>query len=536
MSLNYHDGEGWTRTSWAQRKRFSDAYLCCPGPSLAGMDTAQIRGPGATVVAMTTAYPTVYPDLWFGSDRPECYDSSLWFQPFPKVTTNWQRGESAGGAMLYNCPNMFFADIEEVAPIQMFARMCRDVKFVWPKNTFWFTLHVLIWMGFRRIHLLGCDMGGKKDYCHDKTLSPEWHDFNAKLYDKLARELRAGTPDMRKRGVELISCTPASPINDFLKYLPMDYAVRKTRARYALPPSSEVKHCREVPPGRIGPRCYHIKGYRGLGDTVYMLPFIRNFAKQCKAAGDTLYISTPWPQLMAGIDAKLVQDHCGLWAQEKNLTAHVGDDGWNEAPEYATIKGLSYDGKKFKDGRTIIDMFNECLPLNGAPLDMHLEIPTEWKAAARAKVNTDKPVVFARPVTLRRASPWMAIRNCKQAVVQRTVAALADRYHVVSCADADGFHETLPDGPLAGVDQRFDAGELSLEEMIGMMAVSACLVGPVGFIIPFGIAMRKPTMAFFGGGEPPAALTDPEMDLSRLVCVGPGGDVAGAIARLGAML
>lgn len=226
MALWYDCGNGWVKSRGLARCHLgADAYLCCPGPSLAEVDTSALSGPGRMVFAVTTAYPAVRPDVWVGTDVPECYDRRVWAEPFIKVARGIYGGKRCQGRPLKSFPNVFFADIENAPFCEILDRRAHDATFVWNRNTFTVALHLVIWMGGRRIFLVGCDFGGKRDYHDDRGLSEDQRAANQHLMMNLVNDLRGLTPAAKERRIELISCTPDSPINAFLPFIPLAEAL-----------------------------------------------------------------------------------------------------------------------------------------------------------------------------------------------------------------------------------------------------------------------------------------------------------------------
>jgi hypothetical protein len=232
MSLWYDCGKGMAKSRHLARGDLgADLYLCCPGPSLKDIDPESLKVPGAYVMAINTAYPHIKPDLWMGMDMPDCYHKNIWWEPFPKILRGNYHGTTIGGAPVSRCPATFFADVEEGNPGEMFKRRAHDVKFVWASNTFHVAIHFAVWMGAKRIYLLGCDFGSKDDYYDERVLSDEHRERNRRLYKSLVESLRPLNSIGAKTGVEIVSCTPDSPANDQIAFMPLEEALARSPAR-----------------------------------------------------------------------------------------------------------------------------------------------------------------------------------------------------------------------------------------------------------------------------------------------------------------
>ena len=78
-------------------------------------------------------------------------------------------------------------------------------------------LQMIYWLGFRKVFLLGCDFGG------DSKLS----ELSTKVYkeatqqENLTKALDFLKVTSNSGGLDIISCTENSPINEFLAYKPL---------------------------------------------------------------------------------------------------------------------------------------------------------------------------------------------------------------------------------------------------------------------------------------------------------------------------
>lgn len=210
-------GTGWVKVPGARVDAPGVAFLCCPGPSLAAAP-ADLRGPGRTVFAINSAYPRIRPDCWLGVDVAACHAESIWYEAFPKVT-RWIGSE---GDRIRHFPNTFFATCEDGDPRGMFLRRDNDANFLWSRSTLIFALHYILWSGFKRIHLVGCNLGGSTDYHDGRELDPARRAFCRAHYAQQAKQLRLLAPLAARQGITLVSNTADSPINEFLYHEPVE--------------------------------------------------------------------------------------------------------------------------------------------------------------------------------------------------------------------------------------------------------------------------------------------------------------------------
>jgi len=258
MALSFWAGDRWKLASFARREAGADVYICCPGPSLADVDPAILQVPGAITIAVNSAYPHIArPAFWIGTDHPACFDKALMWEPFPKILRAAWKEQLIFGVPIKACPQTYFADArKDVHPLDMWHNLSDNlclVTRVW--NSFDAALHFALWLGAKRIHLVGCDFGGAKDYYDDRVLTPAQRHSNRHLYQAQVQQLaHHALEGAMNHGVEIVSCTPDSPVNRFLKAMPLAEALKATAARIPQawtpkPHARDAAMCRwQVPP------------------------------------------------------------------------------------------------------------------------------------------------------------------------------------------------------------------------------------------------------------------------------------------------
>jgi len=235
-------GRGWSKVSWARYKMGADAFLCCPGPSLVDVP----RGRGRKIFAINTAYPRVKPDVWMGLDRVECYDRNIWAEPFAKVCRGNYGDMKVGDKLIRFFDNVFFASVK--APEQgksMLDLLDHGDPLVWHKNTLASMLHLIIKMGAKNIYLVGCDMGGSKDYYDSRVLAEDHKKHNHNLYAEQIRFIQKLAFSAKPKGIEIVSCTQESPLNNFLAYKDLGDALKESESKVNVENDS-VLHCLEA--------------------------------------------------------------------------------------------------------------------------------------------------------------------------------------------------------------------------------------------------------------------------------------------------
>jgi len=214
---------------------------------LADVNDADIHGPGMMTFALNTAYPRIRPDYWMGMDHVECYDRALWSEGFRKVCRMGCEDEIVNGWPVKTFPEVYVATTHKAENVEyIFKNYEGHAPFAWFHHTLGVMLHMLVWMGAKRIHFAGCDMGGSKDYYDDRVLSPENRNLNRNLYAKLSNGFLSSFVELGKQhGIECVSCTPESPINTKMPYVPLHKAIEASQRR-APQHGAAVMDCRDA--------------------------------------------------------------------------------------------------------------------------------------------------------------------------------------------------------------------------------------------------------------------------------------------------
>lgn len=248
----------------------------------------------------------------------------------------------------------------------------------------------------------------------------------------------------------------------------------------------------------------NVQSMQGLGDNIYQRPYVKALAQQ-----GNVYINTSWPELYADIEnVHFVKPTTTLRTQKKHYDSL--DIEWAQMPTHPDkAVGFGYGGGL--DRTTIPATMRKASGIN----------PPEMDLPQFGFDIGDIPIAFVRPATERKE--WLnKARNPNPEYIAKAVDALKDTHHIVSVADIDGTNEWKIGDCYA--DSRFENGELSLTEMLGLFQAADVIVGGVGWIVPAAIAAKKHAI-IIGGGQLGHnhidRLTNAPMDLSRIHYIAP---------------
>ena len=217
--LGYFSGDTFVQASFYNEHTDMHANLVCPGPSLKDVDVSKLHGTGLFTMAINTAYPTVKkPDMWLGFDSPHCYSPDLYWQSFIKLTGGLFTDASLFNKKIRECKHTYFLTGDTEAKISDMFESKIDSKFYWHKCTMFVGLHFLLYMGFKRINLIGVDLGGDTDYHDDRVLEPYQKKVNEEKYAETLDNLLEFATLAKEKGIEIVSCSKNSKANSFLEY------------------------------------------------------------------------------------------------------------------------------------------------------------------------------------------------------------------------------------------------------------------------------------------------------------------------------
>jgi len=243
----------------------------------------------------------------------------------------------------------------------------------------------------------------------------------------------------------------------------------------------------------------------GLGDGIYNRPFIRMVTRRYD-----LWLRTPWPELYSDLGINFVRSNAQLRTQQKNVERQNGI--WSRPPPGSSTLQIRYNRHDLLTMNMVQSLERHYPVVDGS---YRMDLPR----FSNSPIVSARPIALVRPATLRRE--WFApSRNPSPAYIQIVIDILVARgFCVVSVADCDRYGEWFEGKEPQGMTEKFHAGELAVNQLMGLVQHSAVIVGGVGWIVPAAIAAQKHLFIIFGGRgghNSPEKLFDNRMDLSRV--------------------
>ncbi len=254
---------------------------------------------------------------------------------------------------------------------------------------------------------------------------------------------------------------------------------------------------------RVILECMH-----GLGDNAYQ----RVVARSCLAQGWEVWVRTSWPQLWWDLQAshglKILKAETTLRTQAENIARWYG--GYDAHPlSPFERKCPAYGTEDFKKGIPITAALLDSAGFTRGPVDFEYKAYPEWVEWAMSVKPKDKPLAIVHPATVRTEWP-----NAARGNDPRYMQQLIDQHQEFEWWELGWLaepHEVRYGAPLTGVARSMMHGQLTTEQLIGLMAVADVIVTSVGFMLPLGIALRTPTLCLYGGDVPDRLLVEPWM-------------------------
>jgi len=220
--------------------RGKSAFLVLSGPSLAQLDLAQLNRRGVVTMAVNNAWSLHRPTLWTCVDDPGRFIDTGWKDPgilkivpvshFDKRlrVQNPDGSFRASAFKVRQMPGVLFYRRSDHFD---HGRFLKNDTINWgqdgehtdslgikgKRSVMLAALHLLHYLGFRTVYLLGCDfkMAGDRKYAFDENRSAQAIRHNNILYESLHKRFEALKPHFDQQGFKVINCSAGSELSVF---------------------------------------------------------------------------------------------------------------------------------------------------------------------------------------------------------------------------------------------------------------------------------------------------------------------------------
>ncbi len=219
-----------------------------------------------------------------------------------------------------------------------------------------------------------------------------------------------------------------------------------------------------------------LQGMQGMGDSLYQRAVL-------KYSGVKVALQTPWPQIYADLP------HVKCLAAQSRLRTQAK----NEQRSRALFGRLSV-GQRVRRWHYVSDPQLSILQSLAQQIGAN---GFDFRGPVFDGPKIDRPYVVVRPVCLRRE--WTSdARNPAPEYIARAIEYLRRDFTIVSVADLQEGQEWALD-PLPYADVTYHAGELNIEQLLGLVQGAAAMVGGVGWIVPAALSYSVPLLLIYGG-------------------------------------
>jgi len=216
------------------------AFLMLSGPSLNQIDLVQLNRRGIVTMAVNNAWSLHRPTLWTCVDDPGRFIDTGWKDPgilkivpvshFDKRlrVQNPDGSFRASAFKVRQMPGVLFYRRSDHFDHSRFLKSdiinwgqdgehTDSLGIKGKRSVMLAALHLLHYLGFRTVYLLGCDfkMAGDRKYAFDENRSAQAICHNNILYESLHKRFEALKPHFDLHGFEVINCSPGSELSVF---------------------------------------------------------------------------------------------------------------------------------------------------------------------------------------------------------------------------------------------------------------------------------------------------------------------------------
>jgi predicted O-methyltransferase YrrM len=246
-----------------------------------------------------------------------------------------------------------------------------------------------------------------------------------------------------------------------------------------------------------------IQGMHGMGDNLHQ----RGLVRLLLADGDNLFLETPWPSLyhdLVGPRLRLVNKRSVLRTQAKNaIRERAAYRSVGPLPRGTMIQRVWYSAEEVRKQGSVFAAMISNANRDPASADFRIPVPEAWQRKAQtiiAQWNTDKPIMFLRPLVERTEWKGCAARNPDPLAYRALYESICEQFFVVSIADLVPGKEWIW-GPKLQADIEYHAGEFEVEVLLALAQASSLVFASPGFATIMAEAVGTPSVCVFGGYE-----------------------------------
>lgn len=214
-------------------------FLVCNGKSFQNVDKRLLKNPGVLTMTMNNGGHDFRSNLWTGQDSPTRWMRSIWEDPTIQKFTLFSHRDKPYFAdenntevrLVKDCPNVIFHRRHSKFEAENWLaedKICWGIpqKTGGSRSTMLAALHILWFLGFKKVYLLGVDFEMSEDnkYWFDEERSQGAINNNNNLFRNVTGYLEQLKPYFDRVGFEVYNCNPDSKLKVF-PYVSFDDAI-----------------------------------------------------------------------------------------------------------------------------------------------------------------------------------------------------------------------------------------------------------------------------------------------------------------------
>lgn len=237
-----------------------------------------------------------------------------------------------------------------------------------------------------------------------------------------------------------------------------------------------------------------VAGMQGMGDCIHQRAVVRELSKRFE-----VWLETSWPLVYWDMpNVHLLASNTILRTQQKNVARERGQFE-TAAPRGAQVIRVSSPSRRIMALGSVLAAMSETAGVRVG--DFRLPVRDEWLEKADAVLaKADRPVMFFRPLTVRKEWTGAQTRNPRPEHYAALFEAIREQFYVVSVADLVPGAEWIVGDELPA-DLKLHKGELDAEALFGVVARADLVFTSPGFGTVLGQALGRPGVTVFGGYE-----------------------------------
>lgn len=249
-----------------------------------------------------------------------------------------------------------------------------------------------------------------------------------------------------------------------------------------------------------------IEALYGFGDNLFLRPLVL-------AAVDKLdiYCQTPYPELYRNTPIKVVRPDRMLY-DFATRSYNDSKENWHDKPKDARFLRPNYAMHELKEFMTISKSFSH--GFEKKVFDTRLEVTADQLQMGVELVQTEKPIMLVKIPSYRHDWHHESRAPKTAHMIECLKLARESGFHIVSLQDftlKDRFvepelvHEWIP------LCHQFLHGKLSIDQLIGLFAISDSVLTYPNFLLPLAVYLDKPVFTIYGGSIHPIVIIDPRI-------------------------